>query len=46
VTANAVATADFTLSVPVLSPTYIRQNPTKCTYTWDVAGLATQVACP
>ncbi|MBT5319505.1 MAG: type II secretion system protein [Chloroflexi bacterium] len=46
VTANAVATGDFTVSDPVLSPAYLRQNPTKCTYTWDGAGLATQVACP
>jgi type IV pilus assembly protein PilA len=46
VAANAVATADFSASDPVLSPGYIRQNPTKCTYTWDTAGLITQAACP
>lgn len=46
VTANIAATNDFAASDPVLSPAYLRQNPTKCTYTWDVAGLTTQVLCP
>ncbi|MDA1258061.1 MAG: type II secretion system protein [Chloroflexi bacterium] len=46
VTANAVATADFLASNPVLAPAYIRQSPTKCTYTWTVDGTIAQVACP
>lgn len=46
VAANAVETNDFVTSDPVLSPGYLRQNPTKCSYTWDVAGLVAQGTCP
>ena len=46
VTANAVATGDFSASTPQLFPDYLRQNPTKCTYTWLTTGATTQVACP
>ena len=45
VTANAIATNDFALSVPVLYPNYLRQQITKCTYTWDVGGLLAQGVC-
>jgi len=46
VTALAIETNDFATSNPVLSPVYIRQNPTKCSYTWDISGLITQGTCP
>jgi len=46
VTALAVETNNFSASDPVLYPGYIRQNPTKCSYTWDIAGLITQGTCP
>ncbi len=45
VTANITATNDFSGSNPVLYPTYLRQNPTKCQYTWDTGGLMTQGTC-
>lgn len=44
--AQAVATADMAASTPALSPGYIRTTTTKCTYTWTISGLVTQVACP
>ena len=47
VAANAlVETNDFVASTPALSPGYLRQNPTKCSYLWDVDGLVTQGTCP
>ncbi len=46
VTALAVETNNFSASDPVLYPGYIRQNPTKCSYTWDINGLITQGTCP
>ena len=46
VTANLlVATNDFSASTPLLYPNFLRQNPTKCTYTWDTSGILTQAAC-
>ncbi len=45
VTVNAVATDDFAASDPVLFPNYLRQQTTKCTYTWDVSGLLSQAVC-
>jgi prepilin-type N-terminal cleavage/methylation domain-containing protein len=45
VAANAVATNDFSGTSPTLFPTYLRQNPTKCQYTWDVAGFLSQGTC-
>ncbi len=45
VTVNAVATNDFAASDPVLYPNYLRQQTTKCTYTWDTAGLLAQAVC-
>ena len=52
--ANGTATGDFssfdfdsgTAGNQTLFPSYLRQNPTKCTYTWDTAGQVTQAACP
>ncbi len=41
-----LTTNDMTASTPALSPTYIRTSTTKCTYSWDIAGVVTQVACP
>lgn len=41
------AAVDFDSSlagVQPLFPQYLRQNPTKCEYTWDVEGQVTQVA--
>ena len=46
VTANATATDDFAASVPVLYPTYMRQQTTKCLYTWVADGTLTQTSCP
>jgi len=46
VTVNATATDDFAGSDPVLFPDFVRQTPTKCTYTWATSGQITQVACP
>ena len=49
VTANAVATNDFTVELNAgdgdVYPAYLRQNPTKCTYTWDALGLVAQAGC-
>ncbi len=45
VTLNAVATNDFAVSDPVLYPSYLRQQVTKCTYTWDAGGLLAQAVC-
>ncbi len=50
--ANAVATNDFsafdfdtgTAGAQTLFPQYLRQNPTKCSYTWDDLGQVTQAA--
>ena len=44
--AQAVATSDMSASTPVLSPDYVRTATTKCTYTWSITGVVTQVACP
>ena len=44
--ASVAATSDFSASDPQLYPTYLRQNPTKCTYTWVVSGQVAQAACP
>ena len=46
VAANAIETDNFTASDPILSPGYLRQNPTRCAYTWDASGLVTQGTCP
>lgn len=46
VTANTTATANFAASNPVLYPDYLRQNPTKCLYTWVASGLVAQASCP
>lgn len=32
----------LTASTVTLYPNYLRQNPTKCSYTWDTAGLVSQ----
>lgn len=40
-----VATNDFALSTPRLYPDFLRQNPTKCTYTWDATGILAQAVC-
>ena len=45
VAANAVATDNFAASDPVLYPNYLRQQTTKCTYTWDASGLLAQAVC-
>ena len=29
-----------------LAPTYLRTNPTRCTYTWDATGKVAQGTCP
>ena len=42
----AIETDNFATSDPILSPGYLRQNPTRCSYTWDVSGLVTQGTCP
>ncbi len=54
ITAVAVqgsATGDFTAlptgtSTEVLYPGYLRKSPTRCTYTWDLAGTIVQSTCP
>ncbi|MCH7906527.1 MAG: prepilin-type N-terminal cleavage/methylation domain-containing protein [Chloroflexi bacterium] len=46
VAANAIETDNFAASDPILSPGYLRQNPTRCAYTWDASGLVTQGTCP
>ncbi len=40
------ATNDMTATTPVLSPSYLRQATTRCSYAWDVAGIVAQSACP
>ena len=45
VTVNAIATDNFAASDPVLFPNYLRQQTTKCTYTWDTSGLLSQAIC-
>jgi type IV pilus assembly protein PilA len=46
VAASTGNTSDFSASTPALYPNYLRQNPTKCLYTWSTAGLVAQVSCP
>ena len=47
VAANGTATDDFSTSTPVLYPTYLRTNPSRCSYTWDATGkILVQSACP
>jgi len=41
-----IATSDMTTSTPALSPSYLRQATTRCSYAWDTAGIVTQSACP
>ena len=41
-----LATNNMTTSDPVLSPSYLRQTTTRCSYAWDAAGIVTQSACP
>ena len=41
-----LVTNDMANSTPPLSPGYIRTAITKCTYSWTVTGVVTQVACP
>lgn len=43
---NLTATADFAGSDPVLFPLFVRQTPTKCTYTWDTGGQVARGTCP
>lgn len=45
VLALAIETNDFALSSPALYPTYLRQNPTTCFYTWVDNGIVTQGTC-
>lgn len=45
VTVNAIATDNFGVSDPALFPNYLRQQTTKCTYTWDATGLLAQAVC-
>jgi len=40
------ATNDMTASTPALSPDYLRQTTTRCSYAWDAAGVVAQSACP
>jgi type IV pilus assembly protein PilA len=53
VTASAAATSDFSAvdfdggaGTVFLFPDYVRQNPTKCTYTWDLNGQVLAQVCP
>ncbi len=51
VTPSSGATSDFssvTLATgsQAVYPTYLRTNPTRCTYTWDAVGKVTQGTCP
>ena len=41
-----LATNDMTTSTPALSPSYVRQTTTRCSYAWDAAGVVAQSACP
>ncbi len=45
VTANAIASSDWAASNPVLYPSYLRQQTTKCAYTWSTGGIITQGVC-
>lgn len=54
VTASAGPTSDFSAvdfdpgvaGTQAIYPDYLRQNPTKCTYTWNAPGQVAQAACP
>lgn len=51
VAAQATQTNAFTAlptgtGTAVLYPGYLRKSPTRCNYTWDVAGFVTQGTCP
>ncbi len=46
VVANPVASNDFAASNPVLFPNYMREQTTRCTYTWDTFGQISQSTCP
>ena len=41
-----LATNDMTATDPVLSPDYLRQALTRCSYAWLTTGIVTQSACP
>jgi len=41
----AVATDPEPLQSNLLYPDYLRQNPTKCAYTWTALGAVTQAPC-
>ena len=41
-----LATNDMSASTPPLSPDYVRQTTTRCSYAWDAAGIVAQSACP
>jgi len=41
-----LATNDMSASTPALSPSYVRQATTRCSYAWDAAGIVAQSACP
>ena len=45
VTVLAIETNDFQASDPQLFPNYLRQQITKCSYTWDASGLLAQGTC-
>ncbi len=40
------SSVNYPLSPDVLYPEYLRQNPTKCRYTWGATGQLIQSACP
>ncbi|MBI4337447.1 MAG: type II secretion system protein [Chloroflexi bacterium] len=51
VAGQAVPASDFSAEptgagTEPLSPTYLRTNPTRCTYTWDTTGKMSQGTCP
>ena len=41
-----LAATDMTLTVPALSPTYMRLATTQCSYAWDATGAVVQSLCP
>jgi prepilin-type N-terminal cleavage/methylation domain-containing protein len=45
VAANVAESNDWAASDPVLYPSYLRQQVTKCSYTWNAAGALTQGTC-
>ncbi|NQW17342.1 MAG: type II secretion system protein [Chloroflexi bacterium] len=45
VTVNATESNDWAASNPVLYPTYLRAQTTKCSYTWATTGIITQGTC-